>query len=237
MTGYVPTTPTKRVRSTWPPPRATRGSTCICPGSQVPTRTGRVHTRDVQRPDRGPPFPSPQLDQEPPVNDSPMAARVQHGNCVVWGINCHFGAASPACRSVEHCVVRPCQESSGIFLEILSHLSAPRTLFAHVACAALCVCVVFVCRVGPSQQIASLSHFRPTSYVIYIQRPHLLPPSSPSPSDCLSSDGSYAPTVKPARESHFWNPSGIDVTCVCLTQTATAISLLGFGPRLWPPLL
>lgn len=165
------------------------------------------------------PFPSPQLDQEPLANDSPMAGRARHGNCVVWGINCHFGAASPACRSVEHSVVRPCQESSGIFLEILSHLSAPRTLFAHLP--APCVCVVCVCGIGlSSRPIAAdslLVSLLTDLLCNLLSKTSPLSPLPLPPSDCLSSDdGSYAPTAKPARDSHFWNPSGIDAY-LCLS--------------------
>lgn len=103
MHGYADTWPTSQSYPVQGPRLPGHRCTVAPVGGYV--QYGRSE-RLVQRAHRGPPTARPGTSAQ----YWPMKSLIRYGNCVVWGINCHFGAASPACKSVEHCVVRSCQE-------------------------------------------------------------------------------------------------------------------------------
>jgi hypothetical protein len=130
----------------------------------------------AQWPDRGPPSHSPQLDQEPlwrRANGSPHPAwklrSVGHRLPFRGGFACLQERGALRGSSLPR--------SSGIFSKFFLDFPLPG-LFHSSALRR----VVLVCRVGPSPQIASLSHSHRPSYVIYRQRalPSLLPPPPPA---------------------------------------------------------
>ena len=180
--------------------------------------------------DRGPPSHSPQLDQEPlwrRANGSPRRAwklrSVGHRLPFRGGFACLQERGALRGSSLPR--------SSGIFSKFFLDFPLPG-LFRSSALRR----VVLVCRVGPSPQIASLSHSHRPSHVIYRQRalPSLLPPPPPPrlPSICTIVSQILRPP--PSPDCTAWLRFSRILFCQPDTVTTKTTSLVGIWHRgLW----